>query len=110
MKFKHFSVFLKSLGGFGLILFLGLSLFSACEVQERVVVRTRPPEPALEVPPPPPFSGALWIRGEWIWDGGARQYFWHPGHYERIRPASVWIGGHWQETRWGWHWVPGHWR
>ncbi len=49
----------------------------------------RPPRPAdqIETPPAAPFDNAVWIGGEWSWDGA--QWVWITGHYEEAPARDV---------------------
>lgn len=51
----------------------------------------RPPRPAprYEERPAPPAEGAIWIPGEWVWDGFA--WVWNAGRWE-VRGAAVATG------------------
>ena len=98
---------------------LGLCLLtSACVVAVRprgvvvapgVVVVAQPPPPAqVEVAPPVPGPGYVWLPGYWNWNGAA--YVWYPGRYE-VRPAgaTVWISAAWVARGGRWVFRPGHW-
>ena len=76
----------------------------------RVYVRVPPPAPIVEVRPPIPAPGHVWIEGYHTWNGNA--YIWAPGHWEAPpRVRAVWIPGHWRHhVRHGYYWMPGHWR
>ncbi|MEO6030640.1 MAG: hypothetical protein ABIP61_01865 [Burkholderiaceae bacterium] len=72
------------------------------------VVDVAPPAPYVEVVPPMPFAGAVWIGGYWGWGAGRHQ--WVPGRWDRARPGyawrpHVWVqggGGHWHLRGGGW--------
>lgn len=76
-------------------------------VQE-VAVEAAPPAPPEEIRPPVPFAGAVWIGGNWHWQGG--RHVWVAGRWSP-QPA----GYHWHEQRWEhqkdgrWHEHSGHW-
>ena len=74
-----------------------------------VVVESAPPPPIEEVRPAIPFQGAVWVPGNWSWNG--HRYVWMGGRWSQ-RPA----GYGWQDHRWErredgrWAERPGHWR
>lgn len=70
------------------------------------VVRERPAD-VIYSRPAPPFQGAVWISGNWVWTNG--RYVWREGHWDRRRDGYRWREGHWDATRGGWRWRPGHW-
>jgi hypothetical protein len=51
------------------------------------------PAPVVEVVPPPPAVGYIWIGGFWNWIGG----------------RHVWVHGRWDAPRPGWRWAPHRW-
>jgi hypothetical protein len=57
-----------------------------------VFVNIAPPEPRVEVIPPP-RAGFVWAPGFWDYRGG--RHVWTKGHFERER-----AGYHWNEARW----------
>jgi len=57
-----------------------------------VFVNIAPPEPRVEVIPPP-RAGFVWAPGFWDYRGG--RHVWTKGHFERER-----AGYHWNESRW----------
>ena len=44
-----------------------------------LVDRTRPPAPRHEVCGRPPYPGARWVPGQWVWEHGT--WVWHRGHW-----------------------------
>jgi hypothetical protein len=80
-------------------------------------VRPAPPPLQAEVVGAPPYSGAVWVSGYWVWMHGG--YVWVPGHWAPASslnaevvgvapyPGAVWVPGHY--GRFG-RWHPGHWR
>jgi len=68
-----------------------------------------PPPMLVQAPPPPPFEGAIWTGGYWVWEGtwvwargrwvGAPQpgWGWHQPYYENRGGTVVFIGGFWAE-------------
>jgi len=96
---------MKIVSKFGLILVFAVSLLmSSCA---GYYVYERPAEPVY-VRPAAPYAGAVWVEGEWAWNGG--RYVYVHGYWARPRPGAVWIRGHWAQTPRGWRWRPGHWR
>jgi hypothetical protein len=61
----------------------------------------------VEAPPPPPFAGAVWIGGYWVWEGNwvwaagrwaappQPGYLWVHPYYEYRDGFVVFITGHW---------------
>jgi hypothetical protein len=80
----------------------------AASAQEpTVVVDVAPPRPQVEVVPPIPFAGAIWIGGYWGWSAG--RHVWVPGRWEHPLPGYNWRphawvqeGGHWHLRAGGW--------
>lgn len=65
--------------------------------RDQGLTQTAPQEPPavrVEVPPPPPFAGAVWIAGWWTWDG--RVWLWVPGAWRLPPPGTL----HWRTPRW----------
>lgn len=58
-----------------------------------VVVGVPPPADVVEVVPPAPVLGYIWIGGFWNWIGG----------------RHVWVRGHWAPPRPGYRWAPHRW-
>jgi hypothetical protein len=86
-----------------------LALPMLASAQVGVAVRIGPPAPIVEAPPPPPYAGAVWIRGYHRWDGG--RYVWVPGRYERPpHPGARWHDGVWAHGHDGYRWREGYWR
>lgn len=72
-------------------------------------VEVAPPPPIAELRPAIPFAGAIWIGGDWHWDG--HRHVWIAGRWSAARPGQDWAPGHWAKgPRGHWHHVPGHWR
>jgi len=72
-----------------------------------IAVGWAPPPMLVEVPPPEPFPGAVWVGGYWVWQGN---WVWGAGHwvappradfvwvhpyYEHRGDAVIFIDGHW---------------
>jgi len=72
-------------------------------------VAAPPPVARVEVHPPVPFIGAVWIGGYYEYHHS--RYEWVPGRYVRPpHPKAVWVPGRWDHDRRGWNWHRGHWR
>src|SRR5262245_16508556 len=72
-----------------------------------VVVLVPPPPPRVEVIPPRPYHGAVWVEGTWGWRHGRHR--WSRGHYVHGRPGHVWAPRVWVHGGHGWHSRHGHW-
>ncbi len=60
-----------------------------------------PPEPIYVSPPPPPGPTAVWVPGQYQWDG--YRWVWYPGHYAYPPyPDAVWLDGYWAVAMCGW--------
>ena len=70
-------------------------------------VNVRPQEPYY-VRPVSPYYGAVWIPGEWVWNGNRYAYI--NGHWEKPRERQVYVAGHWQESPRGYVWIKGYWK
>jgi hypothetical protein len=70
-------------------------------------VTARPAEPYY-VRPASPYYGAVWIPGEWVWNGNAYAYV--NGHWEKPRAKRVYIAGHWSQSPRGYVWIKGYWK
>lgn len=58
--------------------------------------------------PAPPYGGAVWIEGDWVWSGG--RYVRHRGYWARPRAGRAWVAGSWNHGPRGYAWRRGHWR
>jgi hypothetical protein len=97
---------MKTLSKVGVLLALAGSLFmSSCAGSYYVSAQ---PVDEVYVRPAPPYAGAVWIDGDWVWSGGA--YVHRPGHWVRTRPGRVWVTGSWYHGPRGYAWHRGHWR
>ncbi len=72
-----------------------------------VYVMSEPPPRRDEMRPARSASAAVWIPGQWRWNG--YRYVWLPGYWE-ASPRGMWVPGHWSQTHHGWVWVYGYWR
>lgn len=65
------------------------------------------PAPVVEVVPPAPGVGFIWVNGYWSWNGD--QYFWIPGLWTVCPEGCFYARPHW-EYRGGRHvFVRGYW-
>jgi hypothetical protein len=56
---------------------------------QEVYVAGDPPSPLVEVVPPSPGVGFIWIGGAWVWNGS---WVWESGHWDRPpHPGAIWI-------------------
>jgi hypothetical protein len=67
-----------------------------------------PPQPIVEVQPPLPFGGAVWIPGYWRWHGA--HYVWVGGRWSAGQPGRVWEPHRWVAVNGRWRMEPGSWR
>ena len=95
---------MKTLSKLGLMLALAGSLFlSSCA---GYYVASYPAEPVY-TRPGPPYAGAIWIDGEWAWNGG--RYTYVNGYWARPRAGHVYMRGSWVRYGRGYRWHRGHW-
>jgi hypothetical protein len=96
---------MKTLSKSAMLLVFAVSLFlSSCAGS--YYITDQPVEPAYERPAAP-YEGAVWIDGEWAWNGGRYEYA--RGHWERPRTGHVYAKGTWEHTNRGYRWHKGHW-
>lgn len=96
---------MKTISKLGLMLTLAVSLFLA-SCAGSYYVTEQPVEPTYERPAPP-YDGAIWIDGEWGWNGGHYEY--SRGHWDRARPGHTYRKGSWEHTNHGYRWHQGRW-
>jgi hypothetical protein len=86
---------------------ISLSAFTS---DGQIIVRVRPPRPAVvTVRPTRPSPRHVWIDEDWVGEGD--HYRWNGGHWVvPPRPRAVWVPGSWRHSRRGDVWVPGRWR
>ncbi len=97
---------MKTLGHLAIVIGLAGALgFSSCAGS--YYVTDQPVEPVYERPIAP-YAGAIWIDGDWNWNGGAYRY--NRGHWDRPRPGRTYARGSWQHTNRGYTWNRGGWR
>lgn len=67
---------------------------------ETIIYGAAPPPLRVEVAPPVPFAGAVWIGGHWGWEGGRHR--WVPGRYVQPVPGHRYVPHHWEQrnNRW----------
>ena len=75
-----------------------------------VVVQEAPPPLIVEVRPPMPGQGYVWIDGYQHWNG--RQYEWHRGEWARPpHEHAVWVAPRYEKhDQGGYRYTPGQWR
>ncbi len=71
-------------------------------------VEIAPPQLRVEVPPPAPSHGHVWVAGYWSFSSG--RYVWVPGSYV-VAPQT---GARWMPAQWvlrngAWYFEPGRW-
>jgi hypothetical protein len=70
-------------------------------------VTSRPQEPYY-IRPSAPYADAVWIDGEWVWNG--RGYNYIGGHWVNPRSGRTWVRGNWESGPRGYVWRKGYWR
>jgi len=96
---------MKTLAKVGVLLALTGSLLTSCAGD--YYVASQPTEPYYNRPVSP-YSGAVWIDGEWVWS--ARRYNYVGGHWARPRAGRTWVRGSWTHGARGYAWHRGYWR
>ena len=71
-----------------------------------VYVRVAPPEPRVEVVPPP-RHGYVWAPGYWNWRNN--QHVWVGGRWVRERPGYAYNSPRWVEHEGRWRMEQGRW-
>ena len=61
----------------------------------------------VEVVPPIPYAGAIWIGGYWGWGSGG--YRWVPGRWDHPHPGYSWRPHVWVQQGGQWHSRGGAW-
>ena len=97
---------MKTMSKIGLMIALAGSLFmSSCAGS--YYVSDQPVEPVYERPVAP-YAGAVWIDGEWGYNGG--RYVYTRGYWARPRANRVYVRGSWAHGPRGYAWHRGYWR
>ena len=97
---------MKTLIKLGLIAAMGSSLFlTSCEGEYYVADQ---PADVYYEPGPPPYAGAVWIDGDWVYSGD--HYVHHRGYWTRARENRTWVRGTWEHNNRGYRWHRGHWQ
>jgi len=97
---------MKTLIKIGLIAAMGSSLFLTSCAGEYYV--SDQPADVYYDPGPAPYSGAVWIEGDWVYSGG--HYVHNRGHWARARANRHWAKGNWEHNNQGYRWHRGHWQ
>ncbi|MBS1521627.1 MAG: hypothetical protein JST50_11565 [Bacteroidetes bacterium] len=97
---------MKTLVKIGMIATLGSSLFLTSCAGEYYV--SDQPADVYYDPGPPPYSGAVWLEGDWVYSGG--HYVHNRGHWARGRANRTWVKGNWDHNNRGYKWHRGHWQ
>ncbi len=72
-----------------------------------IAVGWAPPPMLVEVPPPAPFFGAVWVGGYWVWQGN---WVWAHGHWMGPpRPDYVWVHPYYEHRGDTVIFIDGHW-
>ena len=97
---------MKTLSKFGVLAALGGALFlSSCAGEYYV---SDEPADVVYERPAPPYAGAVWIEGDWVYSGG--RYVHSHGHWVRPRSGRTYVAGGWHHTPRGYAWHRGHWQ
>jgi hypothetical protein len=97
---------MKTLSKLGILATLGASLFlSSCAGEYYV---SNQPTDVVYDQGAPPYAGAVWIEGDWVYSGG--RYVHSRGHWARPRSGRTYERGSWAHTSHGYTWHRGHWR
>jgi len=97
---------MKTVSKFGLLLALAGSMFlSSCAGD--YYVSDQPVEPVYDRPAAP-YDGAVWIGGEWGWNGAG--YTYTNGYWDKPRAGHTYLAGSWAHTSRGYAWHKGGWR
>jgi hypothetical protein len=96
---------MKTLVKLGLVAVLGSFLFLTSCAGEYYV--SDQPADVTYDPGPPPYSGAVWLEGDWVYSGG--HYVHNRGHWARARSNRTWVKGNWDHNNRGYTWRKGHW-
>jgi len=97
---------MKTLSKLGMLAALGGTLIlSSCAGE--YYVADQPAEVVYERPAPP-YEGAIWIEGDWVWTGG--RYVRSHGYWARPSGGRTWVAGGWHHGPRGYAWHRGHWR
>ncbi|HUI65355.1 MAG TPA: hypothetical protein VL126_10970 [Bacteroidota bacterium] len=83
---------------------------SVAQVRVGIGIQIGPPPARQEVVLPRPTYPAVWVRGYWSWDPGARRHVWVPGKWVAERPGYRWVDGGWRHGPRGWVWTEGRWK
>ncbi|MBV8388784.1 MAG: hypothetical protein JO080_03190 [Mucilaginibacter sp.] len=97
---------MKTLVKIGLIAAMASPLFlSSCEGEYYVVDQ---PADVYYDPGLPPYTGAIWIEGDWVYTSG--HYVHNRGHWARARSGRTYVRGSWEHNQRGYTWHRGYWQ
>jgi len=96
---------MKTLSKLGILVALSGSLFMASCAGEYYV--SDQPADVVYERPAAPYEGAVWINGDWVYQGG--RYVHSNGHWEKPRDGHRYVAGNWNHTSKGYAWHKGHW-
>ncbi len=76
-----------------------------------VTVAAPPPLPVDEVPPPAPYTSAVWLAGDWDWRAHLGRHVWIAGHWGTPpRAGVVYMPPSWHlSANGGYYRAPGRW-
>jgi hypothetical protein len=94
------------------LLIAGMGVLPACDAEYVddggvVEVDAEPPPPQVEVVPPEPYAGAVWVGGRWVWRG--HRHEWVRGRYVHPRVGYHYVAHRWERRGTRWHYEPGRW-
>jgi hypothetical protein len=72
-----------------------------------ILVGWAPPPMLVEMPPPLPYAGAVWVGGYWVWEGN---WVWAAGHWMAPpQPNYAWVHPYYEHRDSGVVFITGHW-
>ena len=97
---------MKAINKIGILLALaGGLLLSACESSRYVAAQ---PAAVVYTRPAAPYTGAIWVEGNWIRRHG--KWIQQPGYWIKPRPGRTWVQGRWYKYPKGNRWQKGYWK
>jgi hypothetical protein len=89
------------------LLAMGITAGAPFTASAATLIVAPPPAPIVEVRPPAPAPGWVWMDGYWNWSGG--RHVWIRGRWVAPHPGYHWVGHHWVHEHDGWRLEEGHW-